>query len=248
MAQLINKVLAKTWAKREKLLGNDVSYQSLSTFLPGSIIHQEIGLLLMSALSMSRDSMIGMSIQGMNSAQHMDLWEESISQVSLNRRSPDDTLCRIADTHRHDSSEDAILGSSLPSNFDIVPSNDMGEYVANEFESITWPCNMWGTFEDQRGFIGGEDTFAAIEDCFFTHTSSGQAYSLGTMQKLSCCCISGLGGMSKRKRQSDTDKPTRKVCCHLRRPGRQFSQAFRTVLQDCSAAWVVGCVHFIPGS
>jgi hypothetical protein len=89
------------------------------------------------------------------------------------------------------------LGSSLPSNFDIIPSNDMGDYVEDESESNTWPCYLWDRHEEQHGFVGREDTFKAIDDCFFTPTSPGTATTLANMQQLPCCCISGLGGMGK---------------------------------------------------
>lgn len=54
-----------------------------------------------------------------------------------------------------------------------------------------------GGFEERRGFVGREDTFKAIDDCFFTQTSSGTIRCLVDIQQLPCCSISGLGGMGK---------------------------------------------------
>ena len=96
-----------------------------------------------------------------------------------------------------DSSEDANFGSSLPSNFDIIPSNDEGEYVEDEAVSNTWPCYVWGGFEEKHGFVGREDTFKAIDDCFFAPASANAIQSADDIRQLPCCCISGLGGMGK---------------------------------------------------
>lgn len=89
------------------------------------------------------------------------------------------------------------MGSSVPSNIDVIPSDDMGEYAEDEFESNEWPCYLWDTSEDQSGFVGRDDIFKAIDDCFFTPTSSGTIRTPVKIQQLSCCCISGLGGMGK---------------------------------------------------
>jgi hypothetical protein len=41
-----------TWATHEKLLANNTSHDKIGTFQPQSAIHQEIGLLMLSALKM----------------------------------------------------------------------------------------------------------------------------------------------------------------------------------------------------
>lgn len=64
VSQLVDKFLAETWAKKEKLLGNDVSHERVNIFYAGSPIQQEIGLLLMSALSTRRHNMTASAIQG----------------------------------------------------------------------------------------------------------------------------------------------------------------------------------------
>ncbi|KAL8635674.1 MAG: hypothetical protein Q9226_009328 [Calogaya cf. arnoldii] len=63
-AMLVDKSFAETWAKKEKLLGNDTSHETVGIFRQGSAIHQEVGLLLMFALSMRRDDMTASAIQG----------------------------------------------------------------------------------------------------------------------------------------------------------------------------------------
>ena len=96
-----------------------------------------------------------------------------------------------------DSSEDAVFGSSLPSNFDVVPSNDLGEYVPDDLQTNTWPCYLWEGLEGQGGFVGREDTFKAIDDCFFKPADPETMDASLDAEKLPCCCISGLGGMGK---------------------------------------------------
>jgi len=73
----------------------------------------------------------------------------------------------------------------------------MGEYVEHELESNAWPCYLWEGFEEERNFIGRNDTFKAIDQCFFPPTGSDAITSLTNFQILPCCCISGLGGMGK---------------------------------------------------
>jgi hypothetical protein len=91
------------------------------------------------------------------------------------------------------STDAANLGSSLPSNFDVVPSNDQGNYVAEEPTSQTWPSHLWDGYEVPSNFVGREDTFAAIDDWFFPQVPPAGPQD----QVLPCCCISGLGGMGK---------------------------------------------------
>ena len=70
-----------------------------------------------------------------------------------------------------DSSEDADLGSSLPSNFDIIPSNDIGDYVEERLISNVWPCHSWEGMQDRRDFIGRDDVFEEIDKSFFPTVS-----------------------------------------------------------------------------
>ncbi len=85
----------------------------------------------------------------------------------------------------------------MPSDFDVIPSNDEGEYIEDEALSHKWPCYVWGGFEEKRDFVGREDTFKAIDECFFAPASSNGIPSAVDTQELPCCCISGLGGMGK---------------------------------------------------
>ncbi|OBT69736.1 hypothetical protein VE03_00897 [Pseudogymnoascus sp. 23342-1-I1] len=177
---IIDKAFAETWAKKEKLLGNDVSHEGVSNFYPQSlskfVIQKEILLLLTSAFKMPTHNMTISGMPGPNFAERKAFWEGSTAP---------------------ESSEEVNLGSSVPSNIDVIPSNDMGEYAEDEFESNMWPCYLWDRSEEQTRFVGREDTFEAIDDCFFTPTSSGTIQSPDNIQQLPCCCISGLGGMGK---------------------------------------------------
>lgn len=68
LSQVIDKAFAETWAKKEKLLGNDVSHEGVSNFYPQSpskfVIQKEILLLLMSALKMPTHNMTISGIPG----------------------------------------------------------------------------------------------------------------------------------------------------------------------------------------
>ncbi|KAJ8133596.1 hypothetical protein O1611_g23 [Lasiodiplodia mahajangana] len=156
---IVDKAFAETWAKNEKLLGNNASHEDVGTVYSRSATQQEIGLLLMTTLGTPWHKMGANIIQ--------------------------------------DSSEAAVLGSSLPSNFDVVPSNDMGEYVEEELKAIAWPCYLWDEFESPRGFFGRQDTFQMIDDHFFASKTHSTTPSLLDNQRLPCCCISGLGGIGK---------------------------------------------------
>ncbi|RSM15769.1 hypothetical protein CDV31_004870 [Fusarium ambrosium] len=178
--RLVDKALAETWAKKEKLLDNPVSHENESTRQnkrafgkTRSLKFQSIADILMTqfltfypVLDMVHSPLHASSSLGLDSSLTLP---------------PSD-------------SSNANMGSSLPSDFDFIPSNDMGDYVQDESESNTWPCYLWDRREEKRGFVGREDTFKAIDDCFFVPTSSDTE---ADMQQLPCCCISGLGGMGK---------------------------------------------------
>ncbi|GES60666.1 tetratricopeptide repeat-domain-containing protein [Aspergillus terreus] len=180
---LVDKVFAETWSKNEELLGNDVSHEGVSTFGPRSRIEQEIKLLVTSALRVQGHTMT--ETTSPDSAEQMELWPPSVYS--------DDATSRIFGA-QNGSSDDANMGSSLPSNFDVIPSNDIGDYVEDEFASDTWPCYLWDGFEAQHGFVGRDDTFKAIDNCFFTPAAKQPSPEV---RQLPCCCISGLGGMGK---------------------------------------------------
>ncbi|KAI0487082.1 hypothetical protein F4859DRAFT_468128 [Xylaria cf. heliscus] len=61
---IVDRAFAETWVKKEKLLGQDAGHEGISDVNPRSVIQQEIGLLLMSALSMRRGRMTAGALQG----------------------------------------------------------------------------------------------------------------------------------------------------------------------------------------
>lgn len=60
----MDKRFSETWATKEKLLQNDTDHEAVFLFQPGSTIHQEIGLLLLSALSRRKVSMTATALHG----------------------------------------------------------------------------------------------------------------------------------------------------------------------------------------
>lgn len=87
---------------------------------------------------------------------------------------------------------EAIFGSSIPSSFEHIPSQDPAEYVTEE-TLPTRPCWEFGPFGHEDEFVGREDVMDAIDACFFPYALSGGNYT----RTLTCCTISGLGGIGK---------------------------------------------------
>ncbi|XXH06021.1 NAD-dependent malic enzyme, mitochondrial [Hypoxylon texense] len=87
---------------------------------------------------------------------------------------------------------EALFGSSIPSSLDHIPSQDMGEYVEGNC-STKRPCYAIEPFSSQPEFVGRDDVFHAIDACFLLNSEPGRVHS----REISCCTISGLGGMGK---------------------------------------------------
>jgi hypothetical protein len=183
---------------KEQLLGNEFAHEGVSNVLPQSHIQKHITLLLMSALGTGRQGTTIRPIQDPTTTQAQDdLWEESVAPLSVDGNRQNDSNSYNAASRRHGTSEGADLGSSLPSNFDVIPSDDQGNYVADVAETSTWPCHLWGGFESETDFTGRHETFADIDACFFPSADQEQERLSEQSPELPCCCISGLGGMGK---------------------------------------------------
>ncbi|KAJ5949540.1 hypothetical protein N7454_001124 [Penicillium verhagenii] len=177
---LVDRTLAMTWATQEELLPNDTNHDSVSIFQPQSAIHQEIGLLMRSALSMRR-AVTGSARNVLRSADHGDLWASTLSHKSESR-DPQSKL----------SPPEANVGSSIPSSFEHIHSQDPAEYVIEE-TLPTRPFWEFGPFGHEEEFVGREDILDTIDNCFFPDVSQSENY----IRALSCCTISGLGGIGK---------------------------------------------------
>jgi hypothetical protein len=78
----VDKSFAETWTKKEKLLGNHVSHENVSTFDSSSSIYLEIGLLLMSAPRTPGHNMAASVIPGKATSVHsIPLMAGSINEV-----------------------------------------------------------------------------------------------------------------------------------------------------------------------
>ncbi|KAJ5799666.1 uncharacterized protein N7518_001734 [Penicillium psychrosexuale] len=179
----VDKTLARTWALEEKLLPSDANHDAISTFQPQSTVHQEIGLLLMSALQMHQ---IAMTKSAINAPNPTDLWKRAISYASVSRN-----------PQSKQSPPEAQLGSSIPSSFDHVPSQDPTEYVKEE-TLPSRPCWEFEPFGHEEEFVGRDDVFDMIDHVFDTIVPDPAATTDGSStHELTCCSISGLGGIGK---------------------------------------------------
>ncbi|RSL46146.1 hypothetical protein CEP53_010433 [Fusarium sp. AF-6] len=125
----------------------------------------------------------------------LSIYETKPTKVKTGRWKPKESVTLVDKAFAETwAKKEKLLGSSDANVGPALPSNDTGDYVQGEPESNTWPCYLWDRREAQRGVVVREDTFKAIDDCFFVPTSSD---TVANTQQLPCCCISGLGGMGK---------------------------------------------------